>query len=269
MNEPLAIVRATHWIFGVHAVAAVLRGAGVGVVRMLARDGREDGRMRELLALAGAAGVLVERCGARRFEQLLGDVAHQGVAIEQRVVAEPDEGQLYEFVAAATTPILLLVLDEVTDPRNFGALLRVADGAGVHAVVTTRRRSAPMSALVHKSAAGAATAVPVYRVTNLARALARLKTAGVWIVGLADAAAPRWLEADLRGPCALVVGAEDVGLRRLTREGCDALISIPMQGAASSLNVSVAAGVALYEAWRQRHGGAGDPGAGAAVDPAT
>ena len=256
MNGPTSRP-ATQWIFGLHAVAAVLRGAKGDVVRLLAREGREDQRVREVIALAAVAGVTVERCGLRRFEQLLGDVAHQGVALEQRVAPERDESELYDLIAAMTAPALLLVLDEVTDPRNFGALLRVADGAGVHAVVTTRRRSAPMSALVHKSAAGAAGSVPVYRVTNLARVLARLKTAGVWIVGLADQAAPRWLDADLRVPCALVVGAEDVGLRRLTRECCDALISIPMQGAASSLNVSVAAGVALYEAWRQRHGAGG------------
>ena len=244
---------ATQWLFGIHAVSAVLRGERGDVLRMLVRDGREDRRLRELTALATKAGVTIERCGARRFEQLLGDVAHQGVTIEQRIAPEPDESELYAMIEAMTTPVLLLVLDEVTDPRNFGALLRVADGAGAHAVVTTRRNAAPMSALVHKSAAGAAGSLPVYRVTNLARALARLKTAGVWIVGLADQAAPRWLDADLRVPCALVVGAEDVGLRRLTRESCDALLSIPMQGAAASLNVSVAAGIALYEAWRQRN----------------
>ena len=248
-----SVTAATQWLFGYHAVAAVLRDANNDILRMLVRDGREVRRHRELISLATAAGVAIERCGARRFEQLLGDVAHQGIAIEQRIPPEPDESELYELVDAMTAPVLLLVLDEVTDPRNFGALLRVADGAGVHAVVTTRRNSAPMSALVHKSAAGAAGSVPVYRVTNLARALARLKQAGVWVVGLADQASPRWLDADLKVSCALVVGAEDVGLRRLTRESCDALISIPMQGAASSLNVSVAAGIALYEAWRQRH----------------
>ncbi len=262
----------TEYLYGFHVVEAVLTQAPQRVRQLLLNAQRGDARLSELDGLAQGAGVDIRRVAMTELGRLVGDVSHQGVVAEIEPAPELDEEDLYERLASMLgvdshgTPRsdaaglakrsreapLLLVLDEVTDPRNFGALLRVADGAGVHAVVTTRRNSPPLTAVVHKSSAGAALMVPIYRVTNLARALGRLQQLGVWLVGLDDAAAQLWHETDLRVATALVLGAEGAGMRRLTREHCDLLVKLPMAGVAASLNVSVAAGVALYEARRQR-----------------
>lgn len=178
------------------------------------------------------------------------------MALQVQPVPELDEEDLYARIESSPRPPLLLLVEGVTDPRNLGALLRVADGAGADAVVVPRSRSAPLTPVVYKAASGAATTMPICRVANLARSLGRLRSAGVWIVGFSDAATAAWHEIDLCVPVAIVVGAEGEGMKRLTRESCDFLAAIPMAGAAESLNVSVAAGVALYEAVRQRRLGA-------------
>ncbi len=255
-------------IHGFHAVEALLVRAPARVRGLILSSERSDARLARLVALAEAARIGVRRAVPAELQRLAGDVLHQGVLAEVAAAEEPYETELFDLVAdllaidddgqprpgmaPAADPPLLLVLDEVTDPRNFGALLRVADGAGVHAVVTTRRNSPPLTAVVHKTAAGAASIMPIYRVTNLARTLTRLREQGVWILGLDDEAPIAWHAADLRVPTALVLGAEGPGMRRLTREHCDVLVRLPMAGVASSLNVSVAAGIALYEARRQR-----------------
>ena len=267
----------TEYLYGFHVVETVLAEAPQRVRQLLLNAQRGDARLTGLDAMAQAVGIDVRRVAMTELGRLVGDVSHQGVVAEIEPAPELDEEDLYDRVASmlgvdaggmprsdakslaarGSEAPLLLVLDEVTDPRNFGALLRVADGAGVHAVVTTKRNSPPLTAVVHKSSAGAALMVPIYRVTNLARALGRLQELGVWLVGLDDAAAQLWHEADLCLATALVLGAEGAGLRRLTREHCDLLVKLPMAGIASSLNVSVAAGIALYEARRQRGASSG------------
>lgn len=241
-----------YWIGGWHAVEHLLAAAPERVIEVLVSDDRDDGRARRVVSLAGEAGRPLHRVARPQLGKRVGDIPHQGVAALLTPAAEPVEEDLYQHIEQALAPLLLLVLDEVSDPRNFGACLRVADGAGVDAVVVPKRRSAPNSAVVHKAASGAAEIVPVYRVTNLRRTLDELKSLGVWLYGLTDDATTQWHELDLTQSAAIVLGAEGAGMRRLTRESCDALAAIPMAGVASSLNVSVAAGVALFEARRQR-----------------
>jgi len=186
------------------------------------------------------------------LDQETGGAAHQGVVAEVRPSVALDENGLLDLLTAAAPPALVLVLDGVSDPHNLGACLRTADAAGALAVVAPRDRAAGLTPVVRKVAAGAAETVPFAQVTNLARALRDLKDAGLWIVGTAADGEQDLFAADLRGPLAVVMGSEGRGLRRLTREGCDFCIRLPMQGAVQSLNVSVAAGIVLFEAGRQR-----------------
>jgi 23S rRNA (guanosine2251-2'-O)-methyltransferase len=196
----------------------------------------------------------VQSVGGEVLSKWVGDVAHQGVAAAVRPLKAWDERDLLAALGQTVGDPLLLVLDGVTDPHNLGACLRTADAAGAHAVLIPRDRAATVDAVARKVAAGAAEFVPVASVTNLARALDLLKERGIWVVGT-DGEAPQTLySADLRRPLALVLGAEGSGMRRLTRERCDFLVRIPMAGQVESLNVSVAAGVALFEACRQRAG---------------
>lgn len=177
---------------------------------------------------------------------------HQGVLARMQAPAPGNESDLLELLTGLETPPLLLVLDGVQDPRNLGACLRSADAAGVHAVVVPRDRAAELTAVARKTAAGAAESVPLFVVTNLARCLRELRSAGVWLVGLAGEAETDLYQARLTGPLAMVLGAEGSGLRRLTREHCDELLRIPMAGSVESLNVSAATAVCLFEALRQR-----------------
>lgn len=237
-------------LFGFHAVAVRLKTAPDSVLELYVDARRRDARMRQFQERAQAAGVrLIEADGAR-LSGLSGGAPHQGVV----AVVQPIEQKqsLDELLDALEGPPLLLVLDGVTDPHNLGACLRVADGAGAHAVIAPKDHAAGINATVAKVASGAAETVPYYMVTNLARTLGELKDRGIWVFGAADDAPQTLYQSDLRGPAALVLGAEGTGLRQLTRKSCDALLSIPMQGAVSSLNVSVASGVCLYEALRQR-----------------
>lgn len=246
---------ATRYLVGFHTVTARLRQHPASVRAVYVVAARHDRRARELIERAEGAGVAVHPVDDKRLDAMGGSDRHQGV------VAEVDAALPYRTLdnileGLAEAP-LLLVLDGVTDPHNLGACLRSADAFGAHAVIVPKDRAAGMNATVAKAAAGAADTVPVVTVTNLARELRALKERGVWLVGAEARGAKNLFDADLSGPLAWVLGGEGSGLRRLTRELCDRMVSIPLFGAVESLNVSVAAGVCLFETRRQR---AGDQG---------
>jgi 23S rRNA (guanosine2251-2'-O)-methyltransferase len=239
-------------VFGLHAVRALLERSSERVDTLLVQAGRRDDRLLDIVHLAERAGVPVETCAAVQLDTLCPGARHQGVVARVRVAGTLGEGALDELLEQTGGPSLLLALDGVQDPHNLGACLRTADAAGAAAVIVPRDRAAGLSATVRKVASGAAEHVPLIHVVNLARTLRGLRDRGYWIVG-ADAAAERTVyEADLKGPLVIVTGAEGSGLRRLTREHCDLLVRIPMSGTVASLNVSVATGVLLFEALRQR-----------------
>lgn len=241
--------------YGLHAVEEVLRSSPETVRALYLAKGRDDRRVQAILELAVAAGIAPQRLARERLDAMA-DGRHQGVVAELVCDATSadlrwDMAQLRAALAAQADP-LILVLDGVTDPHNLGACLRSADAAGVTAVVTPKDNAADITAVVRKVACGAAATVPLVRVTNLARALDELKNAGVWIYGTAGEASQSLYDCALTGPVALVMGAEGRGLRRLTRERCDVLLRLPMAGRVSSLNVSVATGICLFEVVRQR-----------------
>lgn len=242
--------------FGLHAVEEQLRSQPQAVVRLRVAKGRHDGRMQALLSLAERAGIRISREPREKLDALAGG-RHQGVVAEllgERAGPSDlrwSEAQLLEAVRR-DSECLLLVLDGVTDPHNLGACLRSADAAGVTAVITPRDNAADITGVVRKVACGATASVPLVRVTNLARALDALKKAGVWIYGTAGEAGQSLYDSKFSGAAALVMGAEGAGMRRLTRERCDFLVSLPMAGSVSSLNVSVATGVCLFEIRRQK-----------------
>jgi 23S rRNA (guanosine2251-2'-O)-methyltransferase len=240
-------------IHGLHAVTATLKRRPDAVFEVFLDPHRNDPRARKVADLAKAGGVRVHHADAARLDGLAKGSRHQGVVAF--VEEAPPAGSLEEVLESAAEPPLLLVLDGVQDPHNLGACLRVADAMGVHAVIAPKDRAVGLSATVHKVASGAAENVPFIVVTNLARALRDLKDKGIWVLGATETGATTLFEARLSGALALVFGAEGEGLRRLTRETCDELITIPMLGQVESLNVSVAAGICLYEARRQRRGG--------------
>ena len=238
-------------IYGLHAVTALLEQRCP--VRMLwVQDSRRDERLDLLLALATQQGIAVQRVPRKKLDELTGAGRHQGVAAEAEPARARDAEDLQAFVNALRPPAFLLVLDGVQDPHNLGACLRSADAAGVQAVITPRDRAAELTPAARKVAAGAAERMPLFQVTNLARSLRWLKAQNIWLVGLTAEAEQPLYQLDLKGPLALVLGAEGSGLRRLSKAECDFLAHIPMTGGAESLNVSVAAGVALFEALRQR-----------------
>ena len=241
--------------YGIHAVRVLLTRHPQRVRRVLLAGGLDAGRLAEIRTLAQRSGVQVAAADEALLAKLAEGVRHQGVVAELLPQAGDPETQLEEALEAAGTAPLLLVLDGVQDPHNLGACLRSADAAGVAAVIVPRDRAAGLTPVVRKVAAGAAETVPLVPVVNLARTLRDLKERGVWLVGTDDAADKTLFDADLKGPLALVMGSEGEGMRRLTRECCDQLVSIPMAGAVESLNVSVATGVALFEAVRQRSSG--------------
>ena len=238
-------------IYGMHAVRVMLERHAERVLSVRLAEQREDPRARAIEELARRHQRPVQRVDMHSLRQQLGDVAHQGVAAEITPLPPWSEDELLAALQVARAP-LLLALDGVQDPHNLGACLRTADACGALGVVVPRDRAAQLTATVRKVAAGAAEMTPVVAVTNLVRTLKLLKEAGLWIVG-ADAAAETAARAvDLRGPIVLVLGAEGTGLRHLTRQNCDFLVSLPQRGAVESLNVSVAAAMLLYEALRQR-----------------
>jgi 23S rRNA (guanosine2251-2'-O)-methyltransferase len=239
-------------VFGLHAVRVLLQQHPERVRQLWLQQGREDARAAELRRLASDRGLRVQSRPAAELDRLAAGGLHQGAVAEVEPARAMDEGDLEERVRAAGPAALVLVLDGVQDPHNLGACLRSADAVGATAVVAPRDRAAGLTPVARKVAAGAAETVPFAQVTNLVRTLGRLKEAGVWVVGT-EAEAPKSLhEADMTGPLALVLGAEGHGMRRLTREACDFTVRLPMRGVVESLNVSVTAGVLLYEALRQR-----------------
>ncbi len=241
-----------HWVYGLHAVRAALDRAPERVLELMLVAARDDHRMQAIRQRAGALGLSVQAVTADALVKLVGHVAHQGALACIRPLPPLDENALIASLGGLTEDALLLILDGVTDPHNLGACLRSADAAGAHALIIPRDRAASVDGIVRKVAAGAAEFLPVASVTNLARMLDRLKERGIWVVGT-DQDAPQSIHAaDLKRPLALVLGAEGSGMRRLTRDRCDYLVRIPMAGSVGSLNVSVAAGVALFEARRQR-----------------
>jgi 23S rRNA (guanosine2251-2'-O)-methyltransferase len=243
-----------NFVYGLHAVNAALERAPERVLELWIVQTRDDARTRDLTDRAQRVGVHVQSVSADALAKLVGDVVHQGAAVAMRPLKPWDEHDLTEALSELTVDPLLLVLDGVTDPHNLGACLRTADAAGAHAVVIPKDRAASVDGVVRKVAAGAAEFIPVATVTNLARALGVLKERGIWVVGTDGEAEQALYSADLKRPLALVLGAEGSGLRRLTKDTCDFLVRIPMAGHVQSLNVSVAAGIALFEALRQRAG---------------
>ncbi len=238
-------------VYGVHAVEALLRHHPKRVKQLWLAEGRQDPRVQALVQLAEAARVPVGQRERRELDEWAEGV-HQGVVAEVSPSQVWGENFLDELLARGGSVPLLLVLDGVTDPHNLGACLRTADAAGVQAVIVPRDKSATLNATVRKVACGAAEVIPLVAVTNLARTLEKLQQQGLWIVGTAGEATQEIYDLDLRGPTVLVMGAEGKGMRRLTREHCDYLAKLPMGGSVSSLNVSVATGVCLFEAVRQR-----------------
>lgn len=237
-------------IHGFHAVTAKLRHDPEGVREIYLAAGRQDGRARDLMQLAESRGVRIIPIDAARLDGMTGKARHQGVAA--KVSAQQRFLMLDDVLDGLQEPPLLLVLDGVTDPHNLGACLRVADAAGAHAVVAPKDRACGLNATAIKVASGAADTVPYIVVTNLARSLREMQERGIWTIGAAGEAQQDLYAIQQKGPTAWVLGAEGEGLRRLTRETCDELARIPMFGAVESLNVSVASGICLFEARRQR-----------------
>ena len=240
-------------LFGFHAVGVRLKTAPASILELYVDPSRRDARMRQFVERAKEAGLRLLDADGMRLAKLCGSHGHQGVVARVQAIdqARSLDDLLDQLEAAGQVP-LLLVLDGVTDPHNLGACLRVADGAGAHAVIAPKDHAVGLNATVAKVASGAAETVPYFMVTNLARTLGELKERNIWIVGTSGDATKTLYQMDFKGPTALVLGAEGDGMRQLTRKTCDELVSIPMAGAVESLNVSVASGVCLYEALRQR-----------------
>lgn len=237
-------------IFGFHTVLARLRADPKSVLEVFLDESRKDARAKDFALQVERAGARLMRVPATRLEGMAGGGRHQGVVA--RVQVNSQKQTLEELLEVLQSPPLLLVLDGVTDPHNLGACLRVANAAGANAVVAPKDHAAGINATVSKVASGAAEITPYFMVTNLARTLADLKDRNIWIVGMDERAEKSLFEADLPASIAWVLGAEGEGMRRLTRESCDLLVRVPMRGQVESLNVSVAAGICLFESVRRR-----------------
>jgi 23S rRNA (guanosine2251-2'-O)-methyltransferase len=237
-------------LFGFHAITVRMKTAPKSVIELHVEANRRDARMRSFADRAREAGIKIVETDGERLDKMAGTSRHQGVVARVEHVAMPHS--LDEVVESIEGPPLLLILDGVTDPHNLGACLRVADGAGAHAIVAPKDHAVGVNATVAKVASGAAETVPYIMVTNLARTLGELKDFDIRVIGTSDDAELTLYDIDLTGPVAFVLGSEGDGMRQLTRKTCDQLVRIPMAGAVESLNVSVAAGVCLFEALRQR-----------------
>jgi 23S rRNA (guanosine2251-2'-O)-methyltransferase len=247
MNKP-----GNYTIYGLHTLQAVLDRSPERVLNVSLAQGKHDERTALILREVERHGIALQRVDDKQLSKQLGDVNHQGVMAQVRPPQIGNDQDLLTDLAKLETSPLLLVLDGVQDPHNLGACMRSADAAGAHGVVVPRDRACGLNATVSKVASGAAELLPFYQVTNLARTLRELQEIPLYCVGLAGEARASLYDCDLRGPLALVLGAEGRGLRRLTRETCDVLGKLPMLGSVESLNVSVTAGIALFEAVRQR-----------------
>ncbi|AVF66948.1 MULTISPECIES: 23S rRNA (guanosine(2251)-2'-O)-methyltransferase RlmB [Vibrio] len=239
------------FIYGIHAVKAVLEREPERFIEAYVLKGRQDDRLMPILNDLQVCGVSIQQMTRKTLDDKARGANHQGIIARVKPAKQLNENDIDDILAKHESP-LLLVLDGVTDPHNLGACLRNADAAGAAAIIVPKDRSAPMNATVSKVACGAAEVVPLIRVTNLARTMRTLQEKGIWFVGTAGEATHDIYQAKLTGPLAIVMGAEGDGMRRLTRETCDDLIKIPMAGSVSSLNVSVASGICLFEAVRQR-----------------
>lgn len=238
-------------VFGIHAVQALLDSDPQRFQEVFILKGREDRRLQTLVKALEAQGIVIQVANKQMLDNTSEGAVHQGIIARVKPGRQYQEGDLPDLLNSLDNPFLL-ILDGVTDPHNLGACMRSADAAGVHAIIVPKDRSAALNATAKKVASGAAEHIPLIRVTNLARTMRVLQDANVWIVGTAGEADHTLYQSKMTGPMALVMGAEGEGMRRLTREHCDELISIPMAGSVSSLNVSVATGVCLFEAVRQR-----------------
>jgi len=239
-------------LYGLHSVQAALDYSPKSINKAWIDAQRQDKRLVQAIGALLDLGIEPEKTERKKLDKLAEGNNHQGIVIEVDMPAELSESDLKTAVQSLGETALFLVLDNVQDPHNLGACLRTADATGVHGVIITKDNATGITPTVCKVASGAAETVPVYQVTNLARTLRWLKDQGIWVFGAAGEAEQMIYQADLTGPLALVVGAEEKGMRRLTREQCDVLVKLPMLGQVDSLNLSVATGVLLYEVVRQR-----------------
>jgi len=237
---------------GIHAVAAVIKHDQASIKNLWADTKSRNRRLLQILSQAKKVGLSIHHAEGKQLDQLAATDKHQGIVAECVMSQRYEEDYLDKLLIDLDQTALFLVLDGITDPHNLGACLRTAEAAGVQAVITTKDKAAGLTPIVRKVASGAAEVIPLIQVTNLARTLNTLKNAGIWIIGTSDHAAEYVYSQDLTSPIAFVMGAEGKGMRRLTEKQCDILASLPMAGEVSSLNISVATGVCLYEAVRQR-----------------
>ncbi len=244
---------AEHLVYGIHPVLSLLQNPQRQVYKLYVSKARNDKRLQEALDIAKKSNIFIELLSPELIKQRFGHMQHQGIIAEAEPFKAYTEADLPKLLEAASKPCLILILDGITDPHNLGACLRSADAAGVSFVIAPKDNSADITPVVSKVASGAAESIPFIRVTNLARCIKQLKEAGVWVYGAAGEAEQSIYDLDYQGTStAIVMGAEGPGLRRLTREVCDGLFALPMRGQVSSLNVSVATGICLYEVLRQR-----------------
>ncbi len=239
-------------IFGFHAVQAQLDSAPEGFVKVLILENRNDKRVGQITDQLNQLGINTSKSNKQQLDKLSKNQTHQGIAAEILLPTLPNQDELIGFVSRLENSPLILILDSIQDPRNLGACLRSANAAGVDCVVINKDGSAPINALVHKTSAGALNQLKIFQVTNLARTIKALQKEDVWVVGLDGSTNTSIYQIDLKTPTALIMGAEGTGLRKLTKQSCDQLALIPMQGNVESLNVSVATGISLFEASRQR-----------------
>lgn len=241
--------------FGIHAVSSLLKNSPERILELFVMQGRQDERIMPLIHLVKENGISVQQTSRKVLDDKAESSQHQGIVARvkpAKILAENELANLLTQLDEQQQTPFLLILDGVTDPHNLGACLRNADAAGVHGVIVPKDNSVGLTGVVSKVACGAAETVPLFQVTNLARTMRYLQDKRIWIIGTAGEADCNLYQGDLKGPLAIAMGAEGKGLRRLSREACDTLVSIPMAGSVSSLNVSVAAGICLFEAVRQR-----------------
>jgi 23S rRNA (guanosine2251-2'-O)-methyltransferase len=239
-------------IHGIHAVQTAIENDAGNIIRLYVDTHKQTKRLTQLLSEAKKRGLKAEYADSKQLDKIAKTNKHQSVVAEYKVTTQYSENDLFDLLTKLNETPLLLVLDGVTDPHNLGACLRTSEATGVHAVIIPKDKSVGLTPTVRKVASGAAELVPLIQVTNLARTLQDLKDAGLWIIGTSDKASHDVFDQDFTLPAAIVMGAEGAGIRRLTEKQCDMLIRLPMAGKISSLNISVATGVCLYEAIRQR-----------------
>jgi len=238
--------------YGLHTVRHIFQNDISRVLEVWVQEGRNDAKLHTLLHQAQQQGIAISKVAKKTLDHLSQNGQHQGIVIRHKPLPIANQIDLFNLLSQLTSPPFLLILDEIQDPHNLGACLRTAEAAGVHAVIVPSHRSCGLSAVVRKVASGATDTLPFIQVTNLASTLRELQAQGVWIIGADGESNTSLFDVNLTGALALVLGAEGSGLRRLTQETCDAVVHIPMLGKVESLNVSVATGICLYEALRQR-----------------